>query len=127
MLDAQMEKMVKDTHTMLDSVRKEREWVISSITKKVQEAFNHKFNSFNIGNSSVVGIKRYGSMVSELAIEQSDVDLAVVGLDLNGNKELQIAQMRYLCENLELFMKTYSKIKFIDTATVPVIKLQVDL
>jgi hypothetical protein len=35
--------------------------------------------------------------------------------------------MKKLCDNLELFMKTYSTIKFIDTATVPVIKLQVDL
>ena len=35
--------------------------------------------------------------------------------------------MKKLCDNLELFKKTYSTIKFIDTATVPVIKLQVDL
>ena len=35
--------------------------------------------------------------------------------------------MKKLCDNLELFKKNYSTIKFIDTATVPVIKLQVDL
>ena len=50
-----------------------------------------------------------------------------MGLDLNGNKELQLQLMKKLCDNLEFFMKTYSTIKFIDTATVPVIKLQVDL
>ena len=73
---------------MLDSVRKEREFVINSIHNQVKETF--KQNTFSQGNSSVVGIKLYGSMASGLAIEQSDVDLAVVGLDLNGNKEFQL-------------------------------------
>ena len=50
-----------------------------------------------------------------------------MGLDLKGNKELELQLMKKLCDNLELFKKTYSTIKFIDTATVPVIKLQVDL
>jgi len=35
-------------------------------------------------------------MASGLAIEQSDLDLAVVGLDFNGCKELQITEMRKL-------------------------------
>jgi predicted nucleotidyltransferase len=30
----------------------------------------------------------YGSMASKLAIEQSDVDLAIVGLDFRGIKDL---------------------------------------
>ena len=52
----------------------------------MKETFKSTFNQFNIGNTSVIGIKLYGSMASGLAIEQSDVDLAVVGLDLKGNK-----------------------------------------
>lgn len=120
--------MVKETEKMLDSVRKEREDVIKNIHTYVKETFKNTFtNGTSLGNSSVVGIKLYGSMASGLAIEQSDVDLAVVGLDLNGSKELQLQLMKKLCDNLEFFMKTYSTIKFIDTATVPVIKLQVDL
>ena len=35
--------------------------------------------------------------------------------------------MRKLCDQLEIFMKTKSSLKFIDTATVPVIKLEIDL
>lgn len=36
--------------------------------------------------------------------------------------------MRKLCDQLELFMKNYiDSIKFIDTATIPVIKIIVDL
>lgn len=127
MLDNQIVNMVKETERKLQSVLKEREYVINSIHTYVKETFKSSFNQFNLGNSSVIGIKLYGSMASGLAIEQSDVDLAVVGLDLKGNKDLQIHLMKKLCDNLELFMKTYSTIKFIDTATVPVIKLQVDL
>ena len=34
-----------------------------------------------------MSIKVYGSMASGLAIEESDVDIAVVGLDFKNNKE----------------------------------------
>jgi len=35
----------------------------------------------------------YGSMASSLAIDSSDVDLAVVGLDFKGNRDKQIFEM----------------------------------
>jgi predicted nucleotidyltransferase len=35
----------------------------------------------------------YGSMATKLAIEQSDVDLTVLGLDFKGQRELQIQEM----------------------------------
>ncbi len=38
--------------------------------------------------SSFVSVKMYGSMASGLAIEESDVDLAVVGLDFQGRKDI---------------------------------------
>ncbi len=63
-------------------------------------------------------------MASGLAIEQSDVDLAVFGLDFQGNRDLQINEMRRLCDDLKMMMKSsLHDLKFIDTATVPVIKL----
>jgi len=62
-------------------------------------------------------------MASGLAIEQSDVDIAVVGLDFKNNKDYQIMEMRRLCEQIDLFVKSKSTLKFIDTATVPVIKI----
>ena len=61
----------------------------------------------------------YGSMASGLAIEQSDVDLAVVGLDLQGDKDIQIREMRRLCDQLDCFMKSkLTSLKFIETASV---------
>lgn len=35
----------------------------------------------------------YGSMASGLAIDSSDVDLAVTGLDFKGNRDLHIKEM----------------------------------
>ena len=106
---------MKDIERKLDSVRKERENAISTIQRLIRDTYK--------AQSSYVGIKTYGSMASGLAIECSDVDLAVVGLDLQGSKEVQVKEMRKLCEHLELFMKSISSLKLIETATVPVIKL----
>jgi predicted nucleotidyltransferase len=74
-----------------------------------------------------VNIKVYGSSASGLAIESSDVDLAVVGLDFKGSRDYQIQEMRRLLEQLDKFMQSKSSLKFIDSATVPVIKLSIDL
>jgi DNA polymerase sigma len=74
-----------------------------------------------------VGIKLYGSMASNLAIQQSDVDLAVVGLDFKGNRDLLVLEMKKLSDQLELFLKSKIKLTFIPTATIPVIKLTIDL
>lgn len=68
----------------------------------------------------------YGSMANGLAIDSSDVDLSVTGIDFKGNRELLISEMKNLYEKLE-FLKSTSSIKFIETATVPIIKLQIDL
>ena len=66
-------------------------------------------------------------MASNLSIDSSDVDLAVVGLDFGGSRERQIIEMRKLIEQILLLMKKSTTLKFIDTATVPVIKLEIDL
>jgi len=66
-------------------------------------------------------------MAYRLAIEQSDVDLTVIGLNLQGLKEKQLQEMNLICDQLKLFMKSISSLQFIDQATVPVIKLQIDL
>ena len=52
----------------------------------------------------------YGSMASKLAIEESDVDLAVIGLDFKGIKEVQIKEMRVLFEQLMQVMKNISTV-----------------
>ncbi len=95
----------------LESVRREREEAINIIQRHVKTSYNN-----------AAGIMMYGSMASDLAIDSSDVDLAVTGLNFKGNKERQIAYMRTLYEKLEV-IKTKQSIKFIDSASIPVIKL----
>ena len=55
-------------------MRKERNIAIDNIDKIVKELFNTQ-------TRNLVSTKMYGSMVSSLATDSSDVDLAVVGLD----------------------------------------------
>jgi DNA polymerase sigma len=61
----------------IDSVRKERDQAIKIIENLVKEQYHYR-------RSNIVSLKSYGSMTSNLAIDSSDVDLAVVGLDLQG-------------------------------------------
>ncbi|CDW85158.1 UNKNOWN [Stylonychia lemnae] len=119
MLESQMIMFQKSVEKKLESVRKEREEAIKIIRRIVEGLYQQERNS--------VTIKQYGSMASNLAIDSSDVDLAVVGLEFCGNKDTQIYHMRRLIEQIQLHMKKYTKIQFIDQATVPVIKLEIDL
>lgn len=75
-----MKEFDKHLEKKLDSVRKERERVISIINSIVKELYNHQYQNY-------VSTKMYGSMASSLAIDSSDVDLAVVGLDFKGNRD----------------------------------------
>lgn len=45
-----------------------------------------------------MGIKIYGSMASGLAIDSSDIDLAVIGLNFHGNRDKHILEMNLLKE-----------------------------
>lgn len=72
-------------------------------------------------------VKSYGSMTSNLAIDSSDVDLAIVGFDFKEDKEAMIKEMRQLFCRLHITYSWKQDLEFIDSATVPVIKLKVDL
>lgn len=131
-----MIKQVKEIEKKLESVRKEREQVISIIEETLKRTYNSPsshHHGYYSGNSqypsfhnNYVGIKIYGSMASGLAIDSSDVDLAVTGLHFNGNRELHLQEMRQLQDQLE-FLHCIQSMKFIESATIPVIKLQIDL
>jgi DNA polymerase sigma len=74
--------MVKEIERKLESVHKERQSVIESLRNIVKGSYQKGYNSLSVNT------RIYGSMASGLAIEQSDVDLAVVGLDFQGNRDL---------------------------------------
>jgi DNA polymerase sigma len=85
-LEDQMIKLVKDVEKKLDSVRKERESAISIIESLIKKTYNENGYYYPLANNNFVGIRMYGSMASGLAIDSSDVDLAVTGLDFKGNR-----------------------------------------
>ena len=76
-----------------------------------------------------VGIKQYGSQASSLAVDSSDVDLAVTGLKIGGDKDVQLREMRRLFNELISLKKHgyITHIELIESATVPLIKLVIDL
>ena len=113
----------------LDSVRKEREAVIDFIEGFVKEVFEPKRGERQYGPVIPIGVKQYGSQASFLAVDSSDVDLAVTGLKLNGDIDTQIREMRKLYffledKKSEGFIK---RCEIIESASVPLIKLQVNL
>lgn len=73
LFEAQMVAYQKRIEKRLESVRKERENAIQIIRNIVNSLYKDERNS--------VAVRLYGSMASNLSIETSDVDLAVVGLD----------------------------------------------
>jgi len=93
-----MFKLIKDVEKKLESVRKERESAISIIESLIKKTYNENGRYYHLANNNFVGIRMYGSMASGLAIDSSDVDLAVTGLDFKGNKDSQLKEMRQLYE-----------------------------
>lgn len=75
LLEEEMVSKVKEIDQLKDSVRKERQGFIQIMENIVKDTFQNKF-----GNG-FVGIKIFGSMATELAIETSDVDLVVTGIN----------------------------------------------
>lgn len=70
-------------------------------------------------------IKQFGSLITGLALESSDMDMAVTNLDL-ADREKMIDALQMFTEK----MRSWSMIedlKSIPTATIPVIKGTIDL
>lgn len=128
MVQQQTVKFVKDIEKLLDSVHKEREQVKSIIEEIIKKTYNQtdSYYSNNQYSHNYVGIKIYGSMASGLAIDSSDIDLAVIGLNFRGDRDKHVIEMGLLKEKLE-HLKSVDSIKFIESATIPVIKLVIDL
>lgn len=116
-LEQEMKNKVREIDQLKDSVRKERQGFIQIIESTVKDTFQKKY-----GNG-YVGIKLFGSMATELAIDSSDVDLVVTGLNhintLGGqdyNAKLQLLRMMQKLNDALLEMKQQGliyKLKFI--------------
>ena len=70
-------------------------------------------------------VEVFGSLKTGLALEQSDMDMAVRGLDISDRTTL-IEDMHTLTQALDAW-DLIEKLVSIETASIPVIKAQIDL
>jgi hypothetical protein len=87
MVSRQIKQHVKLFEHKLDSVRKEREHMILMLDRTVNSLFK-------------ATVKQYGSQANSLAVDSSDVDLAVTGFNL-GNNQSQFIWMGRLFTQLQ--------------------------
>jgi DNA polymerase sigma len=96
--------------------------------EEAEELSPYKAKSVNSGSSHAKlkpKIKQFGSLITGLALESSDMDMAVTNLFLPDREKM--------IENLDLFAENLRKwemiqdLNAISTASIPVIKATVDL
>lgn len=96
-----------------------------STTKLSPNKSHSMYVKRNLLIQSTPAIKQYGSLVTGLALESSDMDMAVTNLSLPDREKM--------IESLDLFAERLRKWEMIEdlnaisTASVPVIKATVDL
>lgn len=73
-------------------------------------------------------MKQYGSQANYLAVDSSDVDLAVTGLPHSFDRHQSMLTLEmHLRKNLWQILRSDEDVEFIYSASVPVIKMKVDL
>ena len=101
--------------TKIDSFKAEREFVKDKIQSIAR----------NVLNCERICIKVFGSLVTGLALESSDMDMAVTGLDICDRTTL-IEDLHTLSDALDKW-DLVKELKSIETASIPVIKAKIDL
>lgn len=110
-------------HKEIIEFGKSRTWKLESKIAQINKVLEKLTEIVCVAFSSA-SIELFGSYASGLAIEESDVDLVVTRLELTERLELEMA-----CEYLAKIIETSnlaSKIQCINTARIPVIKLEVN-
>ena len=95
---------------------------------KTERTFVHK-RIENIARNELncerIVVKVFGSLITGLALESSDMDMAITGLEITDRQTL-IEDMRTLTQALNSW-DLIKDLKSIDTASIPVIKAKIDL
>jgi DNA polymerase sigma len=99
----------------LKQLKPERDFVIKCIKDIASQIF--------VGETP--RLELFGSLVTGLALESSDMDLAVTGLHIDDRYQM-VNDLKNLATGLQEW-KVIESMKAIETASIPVIKLKVDL
>jgi non-canonical poly(A) RNA polymerase PAPD5/7 len=110
-------------HREIIEFGKSRTWKLETKIAQINKVLEKLTEIVCVAFTSA-SIELFGSYASGLAIEESDVDLVVTRLELAERLELEMA-----CEYLAKIIETSnlaSKIQCINTARIPVIKLEIN-
>ena len=99
----------------IESYAEERKYVKEHIEKLAKDELKDER----------IFVEVFGSLKTGLALEQSDMDMAVRGLDISDRTTL-IEDMHTLTQALDAW-DLIEKLVSIETASIPVIKAQIDL
>ena len=100
---------------MIESYSEERSFVKDRIEKLAKDELK----------DDRIFVEIFGSLKTGLALEQSDMDMAIRGLDISDRTTL-IEDMHTLTQALDSW-DLIEELKSIETASIPVIKAQIDL
>ncbi|CAI2378352.1 unnamed protein product [Moneuplotes crassus] len=115
-VDKEIYKFVEEVKRKLDSVQKEREICAQKIILDMcKEAFE----------GQKIQIDVFGSLSTGLALESSDMDLVIIGLKIENRGDI-VDHIRILAQYFEE-SEYFRNINPIEGASIPVIKLEVDL
>lgn len=131
-LDAQIDRIKDDQKTKLRKTEKLRDIAFNSIKAKIQEKYRQKQISKS-RKARPVKVEIYGSMATGLAIDSSDLDIIVYGFIDPHSPRYQNMTREQLVEELQMIHIALNEVQsvkennLIQTASVPVIKLQLNL
>jgi DNA polymerase sigma len=133
-LEAQIEAVKNDQVYKLRKAQKLREIAFEMIKSKILNLYSEKQRKKNQpGEKLKVKVEKYGSMATGLAIDSSDLDILVHDfIDQSSprfrqlSREELIDEMKGLHAELSTLFAIQSN-QLIESASVPVIKMQIDL
>lgn len=111
-LDQEIQAYVNKIQDNLNLLKPEREFVISKLQEVAARAFEKEQPKIEI----------FGSIITGLALESSDLDLAVTGLRID-DRMMMIDDLLILAKALQSDWKSIESFKAIETASIPVIKM----
>jgi DNA polymerase sigma len=93
-------------------LKPERDFVLSKLSELACRCFDKEQPKIEI----------FGSLITGLALESSDLDVAVTGLRID-DRMMMIDDLQIMAKGIQSEWKSIQEFKAIETASIPVIKM----
>ena len=110
--DSEISAFLSQVQANLDLLKPERDFIISKLQDLAVRSFDKELPKIEI----------FGSLITGLALESSDMDLAVTGLRID-DRMMMIDDLQILATGIQTEWNCINEFKAIETASIPVIKL----